>query len=167
MKVFTVLLVGMLLLTQAPFALAQQPSGESVAKPTAAQSEWRAIEAVPEGTDMVVETKAGEMFKGKLVSVRGSTLTLSRKNKIFPIELPQVQKAYRYVGRSRKKSTAIGAVAGGTAGLGLGLGVYLPDQNDIVGAVVPGLAIIGAGIGAVIGVATARGRTKVLIYEAK
>lgn len=144
-----------------------QPSGESVANPTAAQSEWRAIEAVPEGTDMVVETKAGEMFKGKLVSVRGSTLTLSRKNKIFPIELPQVQKAYRYVGRSRKKSTAIGAVAGGTAGLGLGLGVYLPDQNDIVGAVVPGLAIIGAGIGAVIGVATGRGRTKVLIYEAK
>lgn len=58
-------------------------------------------------------------------------------------------------------------MAGGTAGLGLGLGVYLPDQNDIVGAVVPGLAIIGAGIGAVIGVATGRGRTKVLIYEAK
>ena len=117
---------------------------------------------------MVVETKAGEMFKEPgLVSVSGSTLTLSRKNKIFPIELPQVQKAYRYVGRSRKKSTAIGLWPEE-------LLVSVWDSASIcqirrmsLEQSCPALAIIGAGIGAVIGVATAEAVQRVLIYEPK
>lgn len=157
MKPFVVLLVGMLALSPSSVALAQQ-SG---------QNEWGTILRVPVGTDLVIETKAGETIKGKLMDVKDSTLMLSRKDQSTAVELTQVQKAYQLVGRTRKKSTAIGAAAGGLAGLGIGLGVYLPDSNDIVGAVVPGLAIIGAGIGAAIGAATGKGRKKILIYEAK
>ncbi len=158
MKVLALALLLIVLLSHGPLSLAQE-------KPQ--QSEWAAIQAVPAGGDLVIETKTGETIKGKLDTITDTTLNLKSKNKIVPFELTDIKRAYRVVGRSRGKSTLLAAGVGGATGVGVGLGIYLPARNDIVGVIVPAFGVIGTGVGAAIGALTGGGRKRVLIYESR
>jgi small nuclear ribonucleoprotein (snRNP)-like protein len=156
-RVLTAVLI-IALLTQPAIVLAQDLSGSQA---------WSAVQAIPIGAELRVETKNGEIIKGRLSSASETALTILRKNTKTDLDRANIQRVYRVSGRSRAKSAAIGAGIGGGIGLGAGLALHLPSKTDIVGAVVPIFGALGAGIGAGIGALVGSGRKQVLIYESR
>lgn len=150
------------------FLLFSQPAslaGQSVAGP---QSDWQAVQSLPSGTDVLIETKVGRRLKGKLSAAAETTLTLVRQNKTDELNRDEIKKIYRLRGGSRAKSALIGTAVGAGAGAGvsliaLGSSGGSDDTNGIVGKGV----LIGAGIGLVVGLLTGKSRQRVLVYESK
>ena len=129
--------------------------------------DWAAVEALPEGVAVTVETMSGDTLKGKLSSVSSTALTLQHKGSPVSLNRDNLRRVYRREGSSRARGALLGAAVGGVIGVGTGLGLHLPDRHDIVGAVVPAFGLLGAAVGAGVGAAFGRGSDKILIYEAR
>jgi len=150
---------AVLLLTQPPVLLAQDAPG---------QQDWAAVQAVPSGAELVVETKAGKRVKGKLSNVSDLTLTLVRKNNPVDLDRTDVQRIYRRSDGARTKSALIGAGVG--AGLGVGLAfaaLHATGGSDEAGDLILQWGSLAAGIGAAVGAVAGSGHKRVLIYDAK
>ena len=126
---------------------------------------WAAVEMVPPGDEVVVKLKDGETVKGRIDTISGSGLTLTRKNKTTAVDRDKVLTIHRVVSTSGARSTLIGLGIGGAAG-GV-MGAVASDRTDITMAfTVPILAGIGVGIGALVGLGVGSRQKRVLIYEA-
>ena len=156
---FVVLVLLISLLSLQPMAINAQA--------TAGQGDWSAVQTIERGSEVVINTKQGEKMKGKLESVSDTSLTINRKRRATDVGRADVKSVYLLKGNTRGKTILKGAAIGGAAGLGTGLTLYLPNQDDIIGWVVPSFAMIGAGIGALIGLLVGRGQKQILIYEAR
>ena len=148
-----------LALVLAPAALAQTT--------TVVHGDWSAVEALPDGTALIVDTMSGDTLKGRMSGATDAALTLIHKGKPVRLDRDNIQRVYRREGRPRVRGALVGAAVGGSIGVGTGLGLYLPYRDDMVGAIVPALGLLGAGIGAGIGAAFGRGDDKTLIYQAR
>ena len=137
------------------------------AQTTPALNDWAAVAALPDGAEVTVETLSSDTLSGKLSEVTDAALTILRKGKPLPLNRDQIRRVYRRSGRSRARGALLGAGVGGAIGVGTGLVLYLPHQDDIVGSTVPAFGLLGAGIGAGIGAAFGRGGYKILIYQAR
>ena len=136
-------------------AASQQPDG------------WNVVRAIPVGEQLLVELKDGKQNKGKLSAVSETELTLLKGSQSTTLNHANIRRIFRLVGKTRGQSTLKGAGIGAATGAGIGLVIYLPARDDIVGLIVPGFGAIGAGIGAAIGAIGGSGQKKVLVYEVK
>ncbi|MDX2040994.1 MAG: hypothetical protein SF097_07090 [Acidobacteriota bacterium] len=136
-------------------AASQQPDG------------WNVVQAIPVGEQLLVELKDGKQAKGKLSAVSETELTLLKGSQSTTLNQTNIRRVFRLVGKTRGQSTLKGAGIGAATGAGIGLVIYLPARDDIVGSIVPGFGAIGAGIGAAIGAIGGSGQKKVLVYEVK
>lgn len=157
MKLQTITLVLILAVSQtlAAQATSQQPDG------------WNVVQAIPVGEQLLVELKDGKQNKGKLSAISETELSLLKGGKSTTLARESVRRIFRLIGKTRGQSTLKGAGIGAATGAGIGLVIYLPARDDIVGSIVPGFGAIGAGIGAAIGAIGGSGQKKVLVYEAK
>lgn len=128
---------------------------------------WNVVQAIPVGEQLLVESKDGKQNKGKLSAVSETELTLLKGSQSTTLNQANIRRVFRLVGKTRGQSTLKGAVIGAATGTGIGLVIYLPARDDIVGSTVPGFGAIGAGIGAAIGAIGGSGQKKVLVYDAK
>jgi hypothetical protein len=140
----------------------------AVAQQTAPPGDWSAVQDVPPGDELIVQLKNGTSVKGKVSSVTGDELSLTRKNKTEAVRRDTVSLVFHLKRKAEKgKYAAIGAGIGAGAGLGIGLAKNSPPVDD--GEIYPiGGAIVGAGIGALGGfLFGAAKRKRVLIYQAR
>src|ERR1700749_2374654 len=73
-----------------------------------ASSDWGALNTVTSGSKLVVKTKDGRSFKGKLSGVSDAVLSLSVKDKPVELKRDDVQSVYRVGKNSATKGTLIG-----------------------------------------------------------
>jgi hypothetical protein len=155
MKPISVLLVLLLLSSQAPLVFAQS------------LSDWGAVQRIRTDEKLLVRQKNGKEITGKMIEGSDTALTIDRDGKPFSIARADVRQVYIVEGKAQKgKWALIGAGVGAGAGAGIGYAKYSPNRDDSVIWVPVGL-MFGAGIGAVSGVLfgqTTRKRT--LIYAA-
>lgn len=144
-------------LVYSPLAIAQQPTGSS---------DWASVQAVPPGDALIVKLKDGRSVEGKLITVTGAELSLTRDNKNETFGRDRIFQVYARKRKAEKgKYAAIGAGIGAGAGLGIGLAKNSPPVDD--GEIYPVVGtILGAGIGAVGGFLFGQAKRKrVLIYQ--
>jgi hypothetical protein len=134
--------------------------------PVQALDQWNIVVAIPIGEKLLIEMKDGKRVKGAMGSVSSDSVSITDANKTTVHDRDDIKRIYRLVGRSRGKSALIGAGVGAATGGGIGLILYLPNRDDIVGWVVPSFAAIGTGIGAGIGAVFGKGQKRVLVYQA-
>ena len=137
------------------------------AQTTVVHGDWAAVEALPTGVAVTVETMSGDTLKGKLSGTTDEALTIVHKGKPVRLNRDNIQRVYRRESTSHGRGALLGAVIGGAIGVGTGLGLYLPFRDDMTGATVPAVGLLGAGIGAGVGAAFGRGGDKILIYQAR
>lgn len=149
------------LLAFAAFILIAAPSASA----QTAQQTWANVEAVRIKSALIVETKTGEVAKGKVTSVTAATLNLSSGGRAVALERDGIARVYRAKKGSRIKRALIGAGIG--AGVGFGIGGIYSVVNKENGLAAAGGLLYGLPIGAVVGAATG-GKTRkgVLLYEA-
>jgi hypothetical protein len=151
-----------LILVFAP-VMAADASGKPLAQ-------WNVVEAIPVGEKLLVEMKDGKRVTGVMAAVSSDGVSIrdpgTDTGKTIALRRDDIQRIYRLLGRSRAKSALVGAGVGAAVGGGIGLILYLPNRDDIVGGVVPAFAAVGAGFGAAIGAALGRGQKRVLVYQA-
>ncbi|HEV7890986.1 MAG TPA: hypothetical protein VGP08_10115 [Pyrinomonadaceae bacterium] len=139
------------------------------AQNSSASSDWAALNTVTSGSKLVVKTKDGRSYEGRLSGVSDAALSLSVKDKPVELKREDVQSVYRIGKNSATKATLIGMGVG--AGAGAAIGVAADSSSDgfekIDHAVTAGLTVVGAGVGALTGYLIGRGGSKrTLIYEA-
>lgn len=147
-----------IMLISSPLAMAQSPT---------ASGDWRAVQALAPGEEIVVNLKDGRGVKGKLASVTDTELNLTRNNKNETLGRDRIFQIYQRKRKAEKgKYAAIGAGIGAGAGLGIGLAKNSPPVDD--GEIYPiAGAILGAGIGAAGGFLFGQAKRKrVLVYQA-
>lgn len=161
------LLALILMLTAAPVIPAQtNNSGQT--PPNTTVQDWQGLRDLKSGKKILVEFKSGNTLDGKLVSIAGSTLTLSGGGNVYSLEQRDIQRVYRLKGRwSRAKAARIGAVILGGVGLLIGTDKDVRSSSPEPGAAAYaglfGGALAGAGLGAMLG----GKRKSKLLYEAK
>jgi hypothetical protein len=132
--------------------------------------QWDVVETIPIGEKLLVEMKDGKRVKGVMAAVSSDSVSVrdtgTDAGKTIALKRDEIKRIYRLVGRSRGKSALIGTGVGAAIGGGIGLILYLPNRDDIVGGVVPAFATVGAGFGAAIGAALGKGQKRVLVYQA-
>lgn len=154
-------LVSLLLaatLIYSPLGMGQQPLA----------GDWRAVQDVPPGDELVIELKDGKSVKGKMSSVTGDELSVIRKNKSETVGRDTIAQVYHLKRKAEKgKYAAIGAGIGAGAGLGIGLAKNSPPVDD--GEIYPVVGVaLGAGIGALGGFLFGQAKRKrALIYQAR
>lgn len=158
-KLFTLTFTIILLLFQPLFMLGQDAPG---------QQDWAAVQTLSAGVKLLVETKDGKRFKGKLSSASSTTLALTTNNKTTDLNRDDIQKIYQLRGGSRVTSALLGAAIGGGVGAGAALALLgaTGGSDDTTGIIGRG-TLIGAGIGTALGAAIGKGSRRVLIYESK
>ena len=139
------------------------------AQNSGASSDWAALNTVTSGSKLVVKTKDGRSFEGRLSGVSDAALSLSVKDKPVELKREDVQSVHRIGKNSATKATLIGMGVG--AGAGAAIGAAADSSSDgfekIDHAVTAGLTVVGAGVGAGVGYLIGRrGNKRVLIYEA-
>jgi len=142
-----------------PLAVAQQP---------VAPGDWSAVQDVPPGDELVIQLKDGKSVKGRVSSVTGDEIGLTRKSRTETIRKDSMAHVYKFKRKAEKgKFAAIGAGIGAGAGLGIGLAKNSPPVDD--GEIYPKIgAAPGAGIGAIGGFLFGQTRRqRVLIYQAR
>ena len=155
-RIFSLLVMGALLITQFPIAFAQTSSGN-----------WSAVQAIGTDERLIVRQKDGKTIEGKMIEANETNLTLSRDNKVVNISRDSIRQIQHVRGKAAKAKwaligTGIGAAAG--AGIGGAKASSIIDDGEIY--VVAG-AVIGAGAGAVGGLLFgASRRQRTVIYEA-
>lgn len=147
-------------LIYSPVAAAQQSTSSG---------EWGSVQAVSEGTELIIKLKNGETVRGKLTSVTDTMLSMTGKNnKAETLDRNDISEVYQLRRKSEKaKYALIGAGAGAAVGGGIGAAKNSPNIDDGEIYTIGGIAL-GAGIGAVAGLLFGQGRRKrVLIYQAR
>jgi hypothetical protein len=145
------------------------PSVASAQSGSAQTSEWSSLSAVASGSKLVVRTKGGKSFEGRLSGVTDAALSLSIKDRPVEFKREDVQSVYRVGKNSAAKGTLIGMGVGAGAGLAIGAaGSASSDGFDgLDHAITAGLTVVGAGVGAGVGYLIGRrGGKRVLVYEA-
>jgi len=130
--------------------------------------DWSAVQAIKPGTELIVETKNGESFEGKLSSVTAAALHLSRKGKSDAIDQNTVRSIYLTKKSSRIESALAWARKGAVIGAAIGVIIVFADRGEDAN-LAPAAGIMfglpaGAIFGAVKGGKNRKGRR---IYEAK
>jgi hypothetical protein len=152
-KLLTLLLVPVLLSTNAPLVFSQQTNN------------WSTVQALKTNEKLVVKQKDGREFKGEMIEASDTTLTIDRDGKPFSIARADVRNVHVIAGKAKKgKWALIGAGIGAGTGTAIGAAKYSPESDDSEIYAVIGL-LIGAGTGAVGGLIfgqTRRNRT--LVY---
>ena len=152
-KSIPLFLVVALLLTHAPFALAQQ------------LSDWSSVQQLKTNERLVVKQKNGKEIKGLMIEATDTTLTIDRDGKPHGILRADVRQVFVIEGKAAKgKWALIGAGIGAGAGTGIGYAKYSPNVDDSEIYVAMGL-LIGAGAGAASGMLFGQSRRKrVMVY---
>lgn len=154
-SIVSALLIVMLI--SSPIAMAQSPTA----------GDWRAVQALAPGEEIVVNLKDGRGVKGKLAGVTDTELSLTRNNKSETVARDRIFQIYQLKRKAEKgKYAAIGAGIGAGTGLGIGLAKNSPPVDD--GEIYPVAGtILGAGIGALGGFLFGQAKRKrVLVYQA-
>lgn len=155
-KAIPLLLVFVLLSTQAPLAFGQQSSTNN----------WTAVQQLGTNERLVVKQKSGKELKGLMIEATDTTLTIDRDGK--PVSIPRADVRHVYVieGKASKgKWALIGAGIGAGAGTGIGYAKYSPNVDDSELFIAMGL-LIGAGAGAVGGLFFGQSKRKrVMVYS--
>jgi len=156
-KVFSIILVGLLLSAQSFLPLVQAKS----------LHDWSTVQAVGSDERLIVRQKDGKTIEGKMIEASETNLTLSHKGKVVNIPRDSIQQIEHARGRAAKgKWAAIGAAIGAATGGGIGAAKASSTLDDGGIYTVAGL-VIGAGAGAVGGLAFgATRRHRDLIYTA-
>jgi hypothetical protein len=139
------------------------------AQNSSASSDWAALNTVTSGSKLVVKTKDGRSFEGRLSGVSDSALSLSVKNKPVELRREDVRSVYRIGKNSATKATLIGMGVGAGAGAAIGAAADSSSEGleGFDAALTAGLTVVGAGVGALTGYLIGRGGSKrTLIYEA-
>jgi len=160
-KVTLVLLLAAALLLL-PHAASAQSGG-------ATTGGWSSLNAVMQGSRLVVKLKDGKSYEGRLSGVSDAALSVSVKGKPVDLKREDVQSVHRIGKNSATKAMLIGMGVG--AGAGAAVGAAADSSSDgfegIDHAVTAGLTVVGAGAGALTGhLIGRRGNKRVLIYEA-
>lgn len=159
LKIRITALASILIISQTLVAHAQstheQPDG------------WNVVRAIPVGELLLVGLKDDRQIKGKLSSASETDLMVLEGSRSATLSRDNIRRIFRLVGKTRGRSALKGAGIGAVTGASIGLALYLPARDDIVGWIVPACGVIGTGIGAAIGGITGGGQKKVLIYEAR
>jgi hypothetical protein len=157
-KLFSTLLVGMLLLAQSASALVQAQGS---------LHDWSTVQAIGTDERLIVKQKDGKIVAGKMIEATETNLSLSRNGKAVNIPRDSIQQIEHSKGKSAKgKWALIGAGVGAAAGTGIGAAKANSVLDDGEIYTVAG-AIIGAGSGAVGGlIFGASRRNRELIYTA-
>ena len=154
-RIFSLLLMGALLITQFTTAFAQTSSGN-----------WSAVQAMTTDERLIVRQKDGKTIEGKMIEANETNLTLSRNNRVVNISRDSIRQIQHVKGKAAKgKWALIGTGIGAAAGAGIGATKVSANRDDSEIWVPVGL-IFGAGAGAVGGLlfgASRRDRT--VIYE--
>lgn len=155
-RIISVLTAATLLLTQAPLAFAQTPTGN-----------WSAVQAIGTDERLFIKQKNGKTIEGKMIEANDTNLTISRDGKVVNILRADIQQIQHSKGKAAKaKWSAIAAGVGAGTGAGIGAAKYDRNKDDSEMWIPVGV-IFGAGIGAVTGlVIGASQRERVLIYQA-
>jgi hypothetical protein len=155
-RMFSLILIGALLMAQTPLVLAQGGSGQ-----------WAAVQAIAVDERLVVKQKDGKSVEGRMIEATDMNLSLSKDKKVVNISRDNIREIYRVEGKAAKgKWAAIGTAIGAGAGAGIGATKYRSDRDDYIIYPVIGL-IIGAGGGAVGGlIFGASRRNRTLIFQA-
>ena len=155
MKPISVVLVLLLLSSQAPLVFAQS------------LSDWAAVQRIRTNEKLFVRQKSGKEIKGEMIEASETALTIDRDGKPFSIPRAEVRQVYIVEGKAQKgKWALIGAGTGAGVGAAIGYAKYSPNSDDSELWIPVGL-MFGAGIGAVSGLLfgqTTRKRT--MVYAA-
>ena len=157
-KTLPLLLVLLLLLSQAPLAFSQQ--GPSL-------SEWASVQQIETNERVFVRQRNGKEMKGRMIEASDTTLTIDRDGKPLGIPRGDVRQVYVVSGTAKKgKWALIGAGIGAGTGAGIGAAKYSPESDDSEIYVVMGL-LIGAGSGALGGMLFGQNtRKRRMVYAA-
>ncbi len=130
------------------------------------QPDWAAVQAVPAGQKLAIESKSGERIEGKLSSISDASLTLVSQNKTVSVNKTDVRRVYRLSGGSRLKTALIGAGIGAGVGVGVGFGLLAATGgSDESADIVAGCVLVVAGIGGALGALAGKGSKHTLIYD--
>jgi|ERR1044071_1464613 small nuclear ribonucleoprotein (snRNP)-like protein len=173
-RVLASLLALALVLATSPVVPAQTINSAQTAV-SATPQDWQGLRDLKPGKKVLVEFKGGNTLDGKLVSITGSTLTVSGDGNVYSVEQRDIQRVYRLKGRwSRKTTSRIGLAIGLVGGAIIGGRAMdrlernpnrIPSDADEI-PFIAGLGIgtfAGAGLGWLLG---GRRKSK-LLYEAK
>lgn len=157
-RVFSILLVGILLSAQSAFVLVQAQKS---------LHDWSTVQSVGADERLFVRQKDGKTIEGKMIEASETNLTLSRSGKVVNIARDSIQQIEHSRGRAQKgKWAAIGAGVGAATGGGIGA-VQASHTSDDGGIYTVAGVVIGAGAGALGGLAFgASRRHRELIYTA-
>lgn len=157
MKSLSLLLVLLLLSSQAPIAFAQ----------SASLTDWAAVQQLKTNEKLVVKQKNGNELKGAMIEATDTTLNIDRNGKPFTIARADVRQIHVIEGKAQKgKWALIGAGIGAGAGAGIGAVKYSSNVDDSELWIPVGLAF-GAGVGAISGLLIGQNnRKRVLVYSA-
>ena len=155
MKPLSIFLALLLLSSQTPLVLAQQPS----------LSDWAAVQQIRTNEKLFVRQKNGKEVRGRMIEATDAALTIDRDGKPMSIQRADVRQVYIAECKAQKgKWALIGAGVGAGTGAGIGAIKYSPERDDSE-LWIPAVLVLGAGIGAVSGLVfgqTTRKRT--LVY---
>lgn len=156
-KTLPLLLVLLLLSSEAPLAFSQTPS----------LSEWASVQQIKTNERVFVRQKNGKEIKGRMIEATDTALTIDRDGKPFSIARGDVRQVYAVSGTAQKgKWALIGAGIGAGVGTGIGYGKYSPNSDDSEIYIPIGL-LIGAGSGALGGMLFGQTtRKRELVYAA-
>lgn len=144
------------------------PSASAQEEEETATKTWANVEAVKIKSALIVETKTGEVIKGKVTSVTVATLNLSSGGRSVALERDDIARVYRAKKVSRLKRALIGAGIGLGVGAGIS-GIYVLVKKDgdplAAGAGLIYGFLVGIPAGAAIGAVTGgKSRKGVLLY---
>ena len=157
-RTLPVILVLVLLSSQAPLAFSQQASS----------NDWTVVQQIKTNEKVLVKQKNGKEVKGLMIEATDSTLTIDRDGKPFGIPRADVRQVYVIEGKAQKgKWALIGAGVGAGVGAAIGRSKYSPDRDDSEVWTTVGL-LFGTGAGAaggfLFGTST---RKRVMVFDAR
>ena len=157
-RTLPVILVLVLLSSQAPLAFSQQASS----------NDWTVVQQIKTNEKVLVKQKNGKEVKGLMIEATDTTLTIDRDGKPFSIPRAEVRQVYVIEGKAQKgKWALIGAGVGAGVGAAIGRSKYSPDRDDSEVWTTVGL-LFGTGAGAaggfLFGTST---RKRVMVFDAR
>lgn len=173
-RLLALLLASTLAQTISPVTLAQTNNAAQSAANTTAQ-DWQGMRDLKSGKKIRVEFKSGSTIDGKVLSIVGTTLTMSEGKSYYVLEQRDIQRIYSLKGGwSRNKALRVGSIIGLVVGSFVGGRAMdrlernpnrIPSDADEI-PLIAGMGIgtfVGAGLGYLLG---GKRRGKIL-YEAK
>ncbi len=156
-------LILIVILTFIPFGL-PTAFAQPISRP--AVETWNLVKAVAPGESLEIRLKNGDTVNGNLKSVTETDLTLLRRGSDINLRRDDISRVYQTVRKSSQKPVLVGAAAGALIGVGIGAAVH--EKKAVkTGATFLLVAGVTSTIGALVGWGLGRGKSKVLIYEAR